>query len=103
MTWKGKTVEALAGDCCLDPKTIQRMRNNEAYETTIETIVAICIALQLPPAVSEALIARSAYSLGVNEKHLTYRFLLNSCYTKPIYECNEMLLRLGLEPLTKEK
>lgn len=103
MTWKGKTVEALAGDCCLDPKTIQRMRNNEAYETTIETIVAICIALQLPPTVSEALIARSAYSLGVSEKHLTYRFLLNACYTKPIYECNEMLLRLGLEPLTKEK
>ena len=103
MTWKGKTVEALAGDCCLDPKTIQRMRNNEAYETTIETIVAICIALQLPPAVSEALMARSAYSLGVSEKHLTYRFLLNSCYTKTIYECNEMLLRLGFEPLTKEK
>jgi sulfur relay (sulfurtransferase) DsrC/TusE family protein len=45
MTWKGKTVEKLAEDCCLDPKTIQRMRNNEDYETTIETIVAICIAL----------------------------------------------------------
>ncbi len=103
MTWKGKTVEALAGDCYLDPKTIQRMRNNEAYETTIETIVAICIALQLPPAVSEALIGRSAYSLGINEKHLTYRFLLNSCYTKTIFECNEMLHRLGLESLTKEK
>lgn len=101
MTWKGKTVEALAGDCCLDPKTIQRMRNNEAYETTIETIVAICIALQLPPAASEALINRSACSLGVSEKHLTYRFLLNSCYAKSIYECNEMLQRLGFEPLTK--
>ena len=103
MTWKEKTVEALAGDCCLDPKTIQRMRNNEAYETTIETIVGICIALQLPPAASEALINRAAYSLGVSEKHLAYRFLLNSCYTKTIYECNEMLHRLGLEPLTKEK
>ena len=102
MTWKGKTVEALAGDCCLDPKTIQRMRNNEAYETTIETIVAICIALQLPPATSDALIGRSGCSLGVSEKHLTYRFLLNSCYTKTIYECNEMLHRLRLDPLTKE-
>lgn len=103
MTWKGKTVEALAGDCCLDPKTIQRMRNNEAYETTIETIVAICIALQLPPATSDALIDRSGCSLGVSEKHLTYRFLLNSCYTKTIYECNEMLHRLSFDPLTKEK
>lgn len=102
MTWKGKTVEALAGDCCLDPKTIQRMRNNESYETTIETIVAICIALQLPPAASDALISRSGCSLGVSEKHLTYRFLLNSCYTKTIYECNEMLHRLRLDPLTKE-
>lgn len=103
MKWKDKTVEALSGDCCLDPKTIQRMRNNEAYDTTIETIVAICIALQLPPAVSDVLINRSAYSLGVSEKHLTYRFLLNSCYTKTIYECNSMLQRLGFDPLTKEK
>jgi DNA-binding Xre family transcriptional regulator len=103
MAWKEKAVEALAGACSLDPKTIRRMRNCEDYESSIETIVAICIALQLPPAASEALIDRSAYSLGVSEKHLTYRFLLNSCYTKTIYECNEMLQRLGFEPLTKEK
>ncbi|WP_460001163.1 helix-turn-helix domain-containing protein [Paradesulfitobacterium aromaticivorans] len=103
MAWKEKTVEELAGDCCLDPKTIQRMRNNEEYETTIETIVAICIALQLPPVVSEALISRSACSLGVSPKHLTYRFLLNSCYTKTVIECNDILRRLELDPLTKEK
>lgn len=103
MKWKGKTVEALAEACSLDPKTIQRMRNNEEYETTIETIVAICIGLQLSPVVSEALINRSAYSLGTGPKYMAYRFLLDACYTKTIFECNEILRGLNLDPLTKEK
>ena len=103
MTWKEKTVEKLAEESCLDPKTIQRMRNNEDYETTIETIVAICIALQLPPVVSDALISRSACSLGVSEKLLTYRFLLDSHYTTPVADCNETLKRMEFDPLTKEK
>lgn len=103
MKWKGKTVEALAEACSLDPKTIQRMRNNEEYETTIKTIVAICIGLQLPPVVSEALINRSAYSLGTGPKYMAYRFLLDACYTKTIFECNEILRGLNLDPLTKEK
>lgn len=102
MTWKGKTVEALASDCCLAPKTIQRMRNDEAYETTIESIVAICVALQLPPMISHALISRSGCSLGMSEKHVAYQFILTSFYTRPIYECNEMLQRFGFEALTKE-
>lgn len=103
MEWKGKTVEALAEACCLSPRTIQRMRTNEDYVPTIESVVAICIALQLPPALSEELIRRSTCALGVGEKHLTYKFMLNSCYSRPIYECNEMLQKLGFEPLTKEQ
>lgn len=103
MKWKGKTVEALAENCALDPKTIQRMRNNEDYEPTIETVVAICIALQLPPIASQALISRAPCSLTFSEKHLTYQFLLNSCYTKTIFECNGTLQRLGFPSLTKEK
>lgn len=103
MKWRGKTVEALAEACSLDPKTISRMRNNEEYETTIETIVAICIALQLPPVISQALISRSAYSLGSGPKFMTYHFLLEACYTKTIFECNDILRGVNLAPLTKEK
>ena len=79
------------------------MRNNEEYETTIETIVAICIALQLPPVISQALISRSAYSLGSGPKFMTYHFLLEACYTKTIFECNDILRGVNLAPLTKEK
>lgn len=103
MTWKEKTVEGLAEASFLDPKTIQRMRNNDDYEPSIETTVAICIALQLPPAASYALINRSTHTLGVSEKHFAYDFLIRSWYTKPILECNAMLQRLGFDALTKEK
>lgn len=103
MEWKEKTVEALAEACSLSPKTIQRMRTNDDYVPSVETVVAVCIALQLPPVLSDELIRRSTCTLGVGEKHLTYKFILNSCYSRPIYECNEMLQKLGFDPLTKEQ
>ncbi|MEA5003847.1 MAG: hypothetical protein VB081_10145, partial [Christensenella sp.] len=89
--------------CSLSARTVQRLRTNDDYIPTIESIVAICIALQLPPVLSDELINRSTCALGVSEKHLTYKFMLNSCYTKPIYECNDMLQKLGFDPLTKEQ
>lgn len=103
MGWREKTVETLAEDCSLSTKTIQRLRTNEDHVPTVETVVAICIALQLPPPLSEALIGRSSCALGVGEKHLLYKFLLHSCYTKSIYECNDMLQRQGHSPLTREQ
>lgn len=53
--------------------------------------------------VSGALISRSACSLGISDKHMTYQFILNACYTWPIYRCNEMLQNVGFEALTKEQ
>lgn len=102
MEWKNKSVEALASDSGVSDRTIRRMRNEESYETTVESIIAICVGLQLPPEVSYALIDISTCSLNNSEKHLTYRFILNSKYTHTIYDCNALLRRLGYDPLTKE-
>ncbi|MDL2293275.1 helix-turn-helix transcriptional regulator [Ruminococcaceae bacterium OttesenSCG-928-D13] len=103
MEWKEITVEKLAETCSLSPKTIQRLRTTDDYVPTIESVVAICIALQLPPVLSDELIRRSPCSLGTGEKHLTYKFMLSTCNTKPIHECNDMLQKLGFGPLTKEQ
>lgn len=101
MKWKEMTVEELAEAAYVDPKTIQRLRGSDDYQTKIETIIAVCIGLQLHPYISNELIKRSSCSLGIGEKYITYRFILDTCYTKTIAECNDLLETMGLAPLTK--
>lgn len=99
MSWRGITVERLAETSAISPKTIQRLRNQTDYNTTLETVIAICIGLNLPPVLSQALIEKSGYMLKNTETHLTYRFLLDGCYSYSIFECNEMLASLKISPL----
>ena len=103
MGWKGITNEKLADKTYLDTRTIQRLRNDCDNITSIETVIAICIGLQLPPAISFRLIGLSTCSLGVGDKHVAYQFLLTSYYTRPIIDCNTLLANMDLKPLTKEK
>ncbi len=103
MNWRNITNEKLAEKTFLDPRTIQRLRNDFDNKTSIETVVAICIGLQLPPAISSRLIELSTCSLGVGDKHIAYHCLLTSYYTRPIIDCNSLLTNMNLKPLTKEK
>ena len=102
MKWRGVTGEKLAEGCQVSAKTIQRMRNDEGYETTLETIIALCIGLKLPPVASNDLIRKSKFSLKYTDEHLAYQFLLNGYYSHTIFECNEMLEKLGFKPLVTE-
>ncbi|MDR0883416.1 MAG: helix-turn-helix transcriptional regulator [Oscillospiraceae bacterium] len=103
MEWKGVTVEALAEASLVSAKTIQRLRNDENYETTLETVIALCIGLQLPPAVSMDLLGKSKFSLKYTEQHIMYRFLLDAYYTHPIYDCNQLLAEQNFAPLTADE
>lgn len=103
MEWKGVTNEELAEKTFLDTRTIQRLRNDFDNKTSIETVIAVCIGLQLPPAISSRLIELSTCSLGVGDKHVAYHCILTSYYTRPIIDCNALLTNMNLKPLTKEK
>lgn len=102
MKWNDTTVEKLAEDALVDPKTIQRMCNDPAYPKNIDSVIAVCVAMHLPPEISEALIGRSGFSLRLaqNESHLMYNFFINHYYPHTVYECNEMLMAKGLPELT---
>ena len=100
MTWSNITVEGLAGSSGVSPRTIQRMRNEDDYETTFETVIALCIGMKMPPIASYFLIGISGFTLTHSEKHMAYRFILDGYYSHTIYECNELLARFGVEPLS---
>lgn len=95
--WTGMKEEDLAEASKLSTHTIQRLRNNEPDNITLETVVQLCIGMQLPPQLSSRLIHASGKSFMMTEQHLMYQFLLNSCYTCTIDECNAHLDSQGLK------
>jgi|LSQX01.3.fsa_nt_gb hypothetical protein len=99
MRWREITVEGLAEAANLSPKTIQRLRNDPDYVSSLETVVSVCIGLKLPPILSRALIGKSGFSLKGTETHVAYDFLLTGYYTSSIFDCNEMLVAQNIPPL----
>jgi hypothetical protein len=97
--WSRMTEEKLAEAASISEKTIQRLRNDEPDNVTIETVVQLSIGMQLPPVLSGCLLKASGKSFMMTEQHIMYQFLLTSCYTKSIYECNNMLEAQNLKQL----
>lgn len=102
IVWSEMTEEELAEAADISEKTIQRLRNTEPDNVTIETVMQLCIGMQLPPVLSNCLLRASGKSFMMTEQHIMYQFLLNSCYYKSIFECNDMLTAQKLKPLGKQ-
>ena len=100
MKWRKMTVEGLAEKSLLTPKTIQRIRTDQNYKCEIETVIALCVGLQLPPYISTPFIERAGLKIKMGEKDLTYAHLLATHYKSPIYEFNEYLEAVGYSPLS---
>lgn len=78
--WSEMTEEELAEAADMSEKTIQRLRNSEPDNVSIETVVQLCIGMKLPPVLSGCLIRASGKNFMMTEQHIMYQFLLNSCY-----------------------
>lgn len=99
--WSEMTEEELAEAADMSEKTIQRLRNSEPDNVSIETVVQLCIGMKLPPVLSGWKLRASGKNFMMTEQHVMYQFLLNSCYYMSINECNDMLLAQNLKPLGK--
>ena len=98
------TEEALAEKALVAPKTIQRMRNDIKYKCKLETVVAICIGLQLHPILSMDLVCKAGHAFKqYDEEHIIYQMLLNAKYQSSIYECNEILQLNNCKLLGREQ
>ncbi|MGX7092566.1 ImmA/IrrE family metallo-endopeptidase [Hutsoniella sourekii] len=99
MEWSDMSQNEISEKSHLDVKTIQRLKNGETTKPDIKTIICLCIGMKLHPEISLALINESPYKLGNSNQDLAYRFILTSCYTLSIEECNQKLAGLGVETL----
>ena len=102
MEWVEISEETLVEKALVSTKLVQRLRNNPAYPKNVDCVVAVCIGMNLPPELSNALISRSGFTLRLaqSEAHLMYNFFLNHLYMSLIHECNDMLVAKNLPGMT---
>ena len=101
MKWSGVTVEQLAEKSLISTKTLQRMRNESDYQTTIGTVIALCVGMQLPPPISRRFLDTAGFTIRYSsDEQMIYEFIIDGYYTHTIYECNELLTSNGFKELT---
>lgn len=94
--WKHMTNQELADDVGCDERTIRRIINEET-SASIQNIVAICMALKLPPHISLNVIDKSSAKILFNKPENWSLFtLLVTSYGKSMEEVRHDAQRLGI-------
>jgi len=99
MDWRECTVEAVAEWAQTSYKTIQRLRTGQ-LRPTLRRAVAICVALQLPFALSLEMM-KKADPYSFSEDYLAYLELLPEMYRQgmDMFEFNDALEEYGAAPI----
>lgn len=81
-------------------KTIQRLRNDEEYPSSIQTVLGLCVGLSLPLPEAEVLLEKSDFKLNpMKTDGYVYKCVLALCAEQSIHEINDILKKNGIAPL----
>ena len=94
---------ALADRSLINEDVIRRYRNNTTKgNPSIRTVIALCVGLQLPPPLCFDLTRKAKYDFSNGDpEDIAFQTIICSMTRNSIYECNELLISLGLKPLSK--
>lgn len=95
------TEEGIAERADIDVRTIQRLRTDEGQNPSMEVVLQLCIAMELPVDVSEKLIEKSGHCFKTTRKDLIYHMLLRHFANGNLKAANKYLISQGLLPLGK--
>ena len=101
MEKKHISVGKLAELTGLSDDTIKNMRNKANIMFPIQEVVAVCIALNLSPLVSDPYIKSCPTKFLDSVEYCAYEYALKEWYLDPVPVVNRRLVEAGLEPLTK--
>jgi len=85
----------------LSRDTIKNMRNDPRRLFPIQEVVAVAIALHLPPEVSREYIRHAPTNFLDTDEMFCYKYALNEWYQLSVAEVNRKLVEMGVPPLTK--
>ena len=90
----------LADRSLVGEKTIQCLRNDEEYPTSVQTVLALCVGLKLHLPEAEMFLGKTDFKLNsMKGEGYVYQCVLGACAENSIYEINEMLKENGITPL----
>ena len=101
MTRFGFTQEALAFASKVSESTIGRYRNGKVESFSEKNVVALCVAMHLPPWLSFALIAKAGFSLAATREQQAYLMVLSCMYMRSVDEVNDYLKERGSDLLSQ--
>lgn len=95
--WRKMTNQEIADLVCCDERTIRRIINGET-STTIQTIVAICMALKLPPQITFYVIDLSPVKFSMmDQEHYKLHSLIMTGFGKSMSEVRKLARQLNIE------
>ena len=101
MKLSGFTKEALAYESKVSESTIGRYRTGKVKHYSEKNIVALCVAMHLPPWLSFSFIEKAGFALAKTEEQQAFMTVLNCMYMKSVDEVDEYLKARGNEPLVQ--
>lgn len=76
---------------------IQDYRNKKDAKPTLQSVLALCIGLNLHPDFCYDLIDKAGYNIFIGrEENIIYRYLINNHHVENIYMWNEKLRDAGI-------
>ena len=99
MEQTGVTEEALEERSGISVSTISRLRRKERANYSLDQVVALCVALRLPPWLSGELLARAGLMLRRTKQHRAYRLILDCMFMDSLDTVQDFLKGSGCEPL----
>nr|DAT88735.1 MAG TPA: IrrE protein [Caudoviricetes sp.] len=93
-SYTNEKVEERSG---ISARTIQDYRNRLDVKPTLQSVLALCIGLNLQPAFSFDLITKAGYNIMLpSEEYLVYRYLINNHHMENIFMWNQKLQDAGI-------
>lgn len=93
------TIEGMEEKAGISARTISRMRTQERRDYSLDQVIAICIALQLPPWLSREMIAKAGYLLRPIKQHQAYQLVLDCMFMDSVEDVQRFLVEAGCEKL----
>ena len=93
------TIEQLEEKTSISGRTISRLRTEERSEYSLDQVLAICIALHLPPWLSRELLHRAGILLRRTKQHLAYQCILDCMFMDEVSDVQRSLAEAGLKKL----
>lgn len=98
----GMTREKLEETSYISVQTIKEIETNKERGYSIETIIALCIGMKLPPFLSFELLKSGGFNIENNmiKKNFLYCFILRNLYGDTIDSVNDFLKLNDLQALS---